>query len=75
MLIVMLENVSKIDLTSTLVASMEQVLEGRPPFAFSLVYPQNQIQTDVRYNLRIIKCSRSIRKTSSTSKCNLRQSI
>ncbi|MCH2192153.1 MAG: META domain-containing protein [Gammaproteobacteria bacterium] len=52
LLTVTLEDVSKMDVASTVVASVDKVIDGAPPYAFSLAYPADQVQASRRYSLR-----------------------
>jgi putative lipoprotein len=49
---VTLEDVSKMDVASTLIASTQQDLNGAPPYAFSIDYDASQIQEKMAYSLR-----------------------
>jgi putative lipoprotein len=47
-----LEDVSKMDVPSTVIASSSKVLTGTPPYEFSLDYPAEDIDSRMQYNLR-----------------------
>jgi putative lipoprotein len=49
---VTLEDVSKMDVASTLIGESSQVLDGAPPYAFSLEYPSDAIDARMQYGLR-----------------------
>ena len=49
---VTLEEVSKMDVASTVVSKTEQVLQGAPPYTFSISYDAKQINTKKAYSLR-----------------------
>lgn len=51
-LTVNLEDVSKRDVVSTLIATTSQLLDGAPPYTFSLSYDGNLIQSKMSYSLR-----------------------
>ena len=51
-LIITLEDVSRMDVVSTLVASTSMTLEGAPPYSFSLEYDTNLIQPKMSYSIR-----------------------
>ncbi len=52
LLTVTLEDVSKMDVASTVLATSKQTIAGAPPYAFSLEYDAAQIQDKMRYSLR-----------------------
>jgi putative lipoprotein len=49
---VTLEDVSKMDVASTVIGESSQVLDGAPPYAFSLEYPSDVIDARMQYGLR-----------------------
>ncbi len=49
---VTLEDVSKMDVASTLISSVSQELNGAPPYAFTLEYDANKIEANMAYSLR-----------------------
>lgn len=51
-LIVTLEDVSKMDVASTVITSSSQVLKGAPPYDFSLTFAKSAIDERMRYSVR-----------------------
>jgi putative lipoprotein len=49
---VTLEDVSKMDVPSTIIATSTQLLTGAPPYKFSLDYPASDIEMRMEYGLR-----------------------
>ncbi len=47
-----LEDVSRMDVASTVIASYEQTLSGAPPYAFNLTYSESSIEPRMQYGLR-----------------------
>lgn len=51
-LTVTLEDVSKMDIASTIIASTSQSIQGGPPYSFSLSYDQSAIDERMQYSVR-----------------------
>ena len=51
-LTVTLEDVSKMDIASTIIASTSQFIQGGPPYSFSLSYDQSAIDERMQYSVR-----------------------
>ena len=67
-LTVSLEDVSKMDVASTLIAVHKQSLEGAPPYAFKLEYDPSMIKPKMRYSVRaVIKLDSRLLMTSTDS--------
>jgi putative lipoprotein len=49
---VTLEDVSRMDVTSTVIAESTQMLTGAPPYSFALPYPPERIEARMQYSLR-----------------------